>query len=62
LTLDKVFVECSKKELGKEPFVDKIFVECKKNFAECLGHSAKNVSPVVVDRYFLLRKKIMDDG
>jgi hypothetical protein len=27
LTLDKVFVECSKKELGKEPFVDKIFAE-----------------------------------
>jgi hypothetical protein len=57
LTLGKVFVECSKKELDKEPFVDKIFAECKKNIVECLGHSAKNISPVVVDRYFLLRKK-----
>jgi hypothetical protein len=27
-TLGKVFAECPKKVLGKEPFADKIFVEC----------------------------------
>jgi hypothetical protein len=26
-TLDKVFAECPKKVLGKEPFTDKMFVE-----------------------------------
>jgi hypothetical protein len=42
LTLGKVFAECPKKALGKEPFADKIFVECSlpsvtlgKGFAEC---------------------------
>jgi hypothetical protein len=61
LTLDKVFVECPKKALGKEPFADEIFAECslpsvtlgkafaecKIAFAECLRHSAKNTIPVV---------------
>jgi hypothetical protein len=61
LTLDKVFAECPKKVLGKEPFADEIFAECslpsvtlgkgftecKIAFAECLRHSAKNVIPVV---------------
>jgi hypothetical protein len=53
--LDKVFVECPKKYLGKKPFADKIFAECngkgftecKMAFAECLRYSAKNTSPVV---------------
>jgi hypothetical protein len=42
LTLGKVFVECPKKALDKEPFADKIFAECflssvtlGKAFAEC---------------------------
>jgi hypothetical protein len=61
LTLDKVFAECPKKALGKEPFADEIFAECslpsvtlgkafaecKIAFAECLRHSAKNAIPVV---------------
>jgi hypothetical protein len=60
-TLGKVFAECPKKVLGKEPFADKIFAECslpsvtlgkgfaecKIAFAECLRHSAKNAIPVV---------------
>jgi hypothetical protein len=60
-TLDKVFAECPKKTLGKEPFADEIFVECslssvtlgkafaecKIAFVECLRHSAKNAIPVV---------------
>ena len=51
--------------LGKEPFADKsyaggslpsvtlgkLFAECKLGFAECLGHSAKNPCPVVVESY-----------
>jgi hypothetical protein len=58
----KVFAECLKKTLGKEPFADEIFAECslpsvtlgkafaecKIVFAECLRHSAKNAIPVVV--------------
>jgi hypothetical protein len=61
LTLGKVFAECPKKALGKEPFANEIFVECslssvtlgkgfvecKIAFAECLRHSAKNAIPVV---------------
>jgi hypothetical protein len=61
LTLGKVFAECPKKALGKEPFADEIFAECslpsvtlgkafaecKVAFAECLRHSAKNAIPVV---------------
>jgi hypothetical protein len=61
LTLGKVFAECPKKALGKEPFADEIFAECslpsvtlgkafaecKIAFAECLRHSAKNAIPVV---------------
>jgi hypothetical protein len=61
LTLGKVFAECRKKALGKEPFADEIFAECslpsvtlgkafaecKIAFAECLRHSAKNAIPVV---------------
>jgi hypothetical protein len=42
LTLGKVFAECPKKALGKEPFADEIFAECSlpsvtldKAFAEC---------------------------
>jgi hypothetical protein len=42
LTLGKIFAECPKKVLGKEPFADEIFVECSlpsvtlgKGFAEC---------------------------
>jgi hypothetical protein len=42
MTLGKVFAECPKKVLGKEPFADKIFAECSllsvtlgKGFAEC---------------------------
>jgi hypothetical protein len=46
-TLDKVFVECPKKVLGKDPFADKNFAECKIAFAECIRHSAKNAIPVV---------------
>jgi hypothetical protein len=47
-TLGKVFAECPKKVLGKEPFADKIgFDECKIVFAECLKHSAKNAIPIV---------------
>jgi hypothetical protein len=46
-TLGKVFAECPKKVLGKEPFADKIFAECKIAFTECLRHSAKNAIPVV---------------
>jgi hypothetical protein len=41
-TLGKVFAECPKKVLGKEPFADKIFADCSlpsvtlgKGFAEC---------------------------
>jgi hypothetical protein len=62
LTLGKVFAECPKKALGKEPFADEIFAECslpsvtlgkafaecKKAFAECLRHSSKNAIPVVI--------------
>ena len=62
LTLGKVFAECPKKALGKEPFADEIFAECslpsvtlgkafaecKIAFAECLRHSAKNAIPVVI--------------
>jgi hypothetical protein len=61
LTIGKVFAECPKKALGKEPFADEIFAECslpsvtfgkafaecKIAFAECLRHSAKNAIPVV---------------
>jgi hypothetical protein len=61
LSLGKVFAECPKKTLGKEPFADEIFAECslqsvtldkafaecKIAFAECLRHSAKNAIPVV---------------
>jgi hypothetical protein len=67
LTLGKVFAECPKKALGKEPFADEIFAECslpsvtlgkafaecKIAFAECLRHSAKNAIPVVL----VLRKR-----
>jgi hypothetical protein len=57
LTLGKVFAECPKKALGKEPFAEcslpsvtlgKAFAECKIAFAECLRHSAKNAIPVVL--------------
>jgi hypothetical protein len=62
LTLGKVFAECPKKVLDKEPFADKIFAECslpsvtlakafaecKIAFAECLRHSAKNAIPVLL--------------
>jgi hypothetical protein len=65
LTLGKVFAECPKKVLGKEPFADEVFVlcslpsvtldkaftECKIAFAECLRHSAKNAIPVVAQLY-----------
>lgn len=53
MTLDKVFVMCSKKILGKEPFADKMFAkcngftECIMAFTECLRHSAKKASPIV---------------
>jgi hypothetical protein len=61
LKLGKVFAECPKKTLGKEPFADEIFAECslpsvtlgktfaecKIAFAECLRHLAKNAIPVV---------------
>jgi hypothetical protein len=49
LTLGKVFAECPKKVIDKEPFADEIFAECKIAFAECLRHSAKNAIPVVRD-------------
>jgi hypothetical protein len=62
LTLGKVFVECSKKELGKEPFVDKIFAEYKKNFVECLRYSAKECQPGSGGSVFFVKKIIMDDG
>jgi hypothetical protein len=58
LTLGKVFAECPKKALGKEPFADEIFAECSlpsvtlgKGFAECkiaFAESAKNAIPVVI--------------
>jgi hypothetical protein len=54
LTLGKVFAECSKKVLDKEPFADEIFVECSlpsvtlgKDFVECKIHSAKKTIPIV---------------
>jgi hypothetical protein len=54
LTLGKVFAECSKKVLGKEPFADEIFVECSlpsvtlgKGFVECKIHSAKKAIQIV---------------
>jgi hypothetical protein len=33
--LGKVFGECPKKVLDKDPFADKIFAECKIDFVEC---------------------------
>jgi hypothetical protein len=33
-TLGKVFAECPKKVLGKEPFAEYFFAECKMVFAE----------------------------
>jgi hypothetical protein len=71
LTLGKVFAECSKKVLGKEPFADEIFAECslpsvtldkcfaecKIAFADCLRHSAKNAIPVVSRGRFVLGDK-----
>jgi hypothetical protein len=49
-TVYKVFAECPKKVIDKEPFADKVFAEYKMAFTECLRHSAKNVSPVVRSR------------
>jgi hypothetical protein len=70
-TLGKIFVECPKKVLGKEPFADKIFVEytldkdfaeCKITFAECLRHSAKNMIPVVIVDIYFYNKHIWSDN
>jgi hypothetical protein len=66
-----VFAKC-RKILRKEPFpvqifaecsllsvtLDKGFAECKKVFAECLGYSAKKVSPIVkIGKLMLYRSK-----
>ena len=62
MTLDKVFVECSIKVLGKEAVADvlfaelsllsvtlgKVFAECLSGFVECFGHSAKRPIPVLI--------------
>jgi hypothetical protein len=68
------FCRVSKKVLGKELFADKMFTEyfllsvtlakcfaeCKMAFAECLRHSAKNASPVVLGlvRFQLNRSRL----
>jgi hypothetical protein len=51
LTLGKVFAECRKKTLGKEPFADEIFAECS---LPSLRHSAKNAIPVVIVWFYLI--------
>jgi hypothetical protein len=45
---DEIFAECSlpSATLGKG------FAECNSGFAECLGHSAKPLNPVVVTVFF----------